>query len=62
MTRHRREHFGHGLAEEGQYLEAEAVDGVESAPPSNAGPVKTREVPENDVPAEYNVPNRERQS
>jgi len=26
--------------------------GVESAPPSDAGPVKTREVLENDVPAE----------
>jgi hypothetical protein len=50
------------LTEEGQYLEAEVVDGVENAPPADAGPVKTKEVPENDVPAEYRVPNRERQS
>ena len=50
------------LAEEGQYLEAEVVDTVENAPGSDAGPVKTKEVPENDLPAEYRVPNRERQS
>jgi hypothetical protein len=50
------------LAEEGQYLEAEVVEGVENAPGSDAGPVKTKEGPENDVPAEYRVPNRERQS
>ncbi len=50
------------LVEEGQYLEAEVIDGVENAPDSDAGPVKTREVPEDDVPAEYRAPNRERQS
>ena len=50
------------LAEEGQYLEAEVVDAVENAPTSDSGPVKTKEVPENDVPLEYRVPNRERQS
>ena len=50
------------LTEEGQYLEGEVVEGVENAPGNDAGPMKTREVPENDVPAEYRVPNRERQS
>ena len=50
------------LVEEGQYLEAEVVDAVENAPNSDAGPVKTKEVPEDDVPAEYQVPDRERQS
>jgi hypothetical protein len=48
------------LVEEGQYLEAEVVEGVESAPDADAGPVKTKEVPEDDVPAEYRVPDRER--
>jgi hypothetical protein len=51
------------LVEEGQYLEAEVVDGVENAPTSDQGEVKTKEVPEDDVPPEYRVlPNRERQS
>lgn len=51
------------LIEEGQYLEAEAVEGVENAPVAGAGPVKTKEVPEDDVPDEYRVPDgRERQS
>jgi hypothetical protein len=50
------------LTEEGQYFEAEVVDAVENAPPADAGPVKTKEVPEDDVPAEYYVPDRERQS
>ena len=48
------------LVEEGQYLEAEVVEGVEDAPNADAGPVKTKEVPEDDVPAEYRVPDRER--
>jgi hypothetical protein len=47
------------LTEEGQYLEAEVVDGVENAPSADEGPVKTREVPEDDVPAEYRGPDRE---
>jgi hypothetical protein len=38
------------LLEEGQYLEAEAVAGVEDADESE---VRTREVPEDDVPEEY---------
>jgi hypothetical protein len=50
------------LVEQGQYFEADAVDGVENAPGSDAGPVKAKEVPEDDVPAEYRVPDRERRS
>jgi len=47
------------LTEEGQYLEAAVVDGVENAPPADAGPIKTKEVPEDDVPPEYFDPERE---
>ena len=47
------------LTEEGQYLEAEVVDGVENAPLADAGPIKTKEVPEDDVPPEYLDPERE---
>jgi hypothetical protein len=50
------------LVEEGQYFEAEVVDGIENAPTSDAGEIRTREVPEDDVPAEYRAPSRERQS
>jgi len=50
------------LTEEGQYLEAEIVAGVENAPLADAGPVKTKEVPEDDVPPEYLDPEREQQS
>jgi hypothetical protein len=38
------------LAEEGQAFEAELIDAVENAP---EGEVRTREVPEDDVPEEY---------
>ena len=38
------------LAEEGQAFEAELIDAVENAP---EGEIKTREVPEDDVPEEY---------
>ncbi len=41
------------LLEEGQYAEAEAISGVESAPDADEGEVHTREVPEDDVPQEY---------
>ena len=41
------------LLEEGQYAEAEAVSGVENAPDADKGEVRTREVPEDDVPEEY---------
>jgi hypothetical protein len=51
------------LTEEGQYLEAEVVEGVEDAPDADAGPIKTKEVPEDDVPEEYRVgDNRDQQS
>jgi hypothetical protein len=44
------------LVEEGQALEAEYVSGVENAPDADQGEVRTREVPEDDVPDEYKNP------
>lgn len=41
------------LVEEGQYYEAAIVSGVEDAPDADEGPIKTREVREDDVPEEY---------
>jgi hypothetical protein len=41
------------LAAEGQDFEAEIVDAVENAPDPDESEVKTREVPQNDVPGEY---------
>lgn len=41
------------LADEGQAFEAEVVSGVENAPDADEGEVKTKEVPEDDVPSEY---------
>jgi hypothetical protein len=41
------------LMEEGNAFEAEAVEGIEDAKPPDVSEVKTREVPEDDVPAEY---------
>jgi hypothetical protein len=41
------------LVEEGQYLEAEAISGVENAPDADVAEVHTRQVPEDDVPSEY---------
>jgi hypothetical protein len=41
------------LSEEGQAFEAEVVSGVENAPDADQGEVRTHEVPEDDVPAEY---------
>ena len=41
------------LLEEGQYMEAEAVSGVENARDADQGEVRTTEVPEDDVPEEY---------
>ena len=41
------------LVEEGSFYEAAVVSGVENAPDADQGPVKTREVPEEDVPDEY---------
>jgi len=41
------------LLEEGNAFEAEAVEGVEDAPEAGKGEIRTREVPEDDVPEEY---------
>ena len=41
------------LIEEGNAFEAEAISGVERAADDATAPVQTREVPEDDVPAEY---------
>ena len=41
------------LAEEGQDYEAGIINGIENAPDADQGEVRTREVPEDDVPEEY---------
>jgi N utilization substance protein A len=41
------------LAEEGNAFEAEAIEGVEDAQDPDVSEVITREVPEDDVPEEY---------
>ena len=41
------------LLEEGQSFEAEALNGVENAPDPDQGEVRTRQLPEDDVPEEY---------
>jgi len=41
------------LLDEGQALEAEAVQGVENAPDPDQGEVRTRQTREDDVPEEY---------
>lgn len=41
------------LLEEGNPFEADVVKGVEDAPSPDNGPVRTHEVPEDDVPDEY---------
>lgn len=41
------------LLEEGNAFEADAVAGVEDAPPADVAEVTTRQVPEDDVPPEY---------
>lgn len=41
------------LSEEGNAFEADVVAGVESAKDPDVSEVKTREVPEDDVPEEY---------
>jgi len=41
------------LVEEGQSFEGELVDAVENAPDPDVAEVRTREVPEDDVPEEY---------
>ncbi len=47
------------LLEEGQYMEAEAVGGVEYDENGDVKELRTREVPEDDVPLEYLNPERE---
>jgi hypothetical protein len=41
------------LLEEGQSFEASLIEGIEDAASADNGPLKPREVPEDDVPAEY---------
>jgi hypothetical protein len=41
------------LLEEGQAFEAGVIGGVEDVPSADEGEIKTREVPEDDVPQEY---------
>ena len=41
------------LMEEGQSFEAEVLNGIERASDANEGEVRTHEVPEDDVPEEY---------
>jgi hypothetical protein len=41
------------LAEEGQSFEAEVIGGVENTPDADVAEVHTKQVPEDDVPAEY---------
>lgn len=41
------------LVEEGQSFEAEAISGVEDAPDPDVAEVHTKQVPEDDVPLEY---------
>jgi hypothetical protein len=41
------------LVEEGQFFEAEVVNGVENAPPADAGPVKIHTRKVDDVPPAY---------
>ena len=41
------------LLEQGNALEAEAVQGIENALDADQGEVETHEVPEDDVPQEY---------
>jgi hypothetical protein len=41
------------LLEEGNAFEADVVKGVEDAPSPDTGPVRTHEVPEDDIPDEY---------
>jgi len=41
------------LADEGQSFEAGLIEGVEDAPDPDVSEVRTRQVPEDDVPPEY---------
>lgn len=46
------------LQEEGQTFEAGIVEAVQTAPNADQGPIRTREVPEDDVPPEYDDEDR----
>ena len=46
------------LLEEGQTFEAGIVGGVENAPDADQGEVRTHEVPQDDVPEEYDDKDR----
>jgi hypothetical protein len=48
------------LLEEGQTFEAGIVQGVQNAPNADQGEIRTREVPEDDVPLEYEDQDRDR--
>jgi hypothetical protein len=50
------------LLEEGDAYEANVIDGVESAKNADVSEVRTREVPEDDVPEEYLDQDQERAS
>jgi len=41
------------LLEEGQSFEAEVISGIQNAPDPDVSEVHTRQVPEDDVPTEY---------
>jgi hypothetical protein len=41
------------LVEEGQSFEAQVIAGVENVPDADEGEVRPKQVPEDDVPAEY---------
>ena len=41
------------LLEEGNAFEAEVIKGIEDVPDADEGEIRTREVPEDDVPEEY---------
>jgi hypothetical protein len=41
------------LVEEGQSFEAEVISGIENAPDADVAEVHTKQVPEDDVPPEY---------
>jgi len=46
------------LIDEGQSLEASVIDAVENAPDPDVAEVRTRQVPEDDVPEEYLNPDQ----
>jgi hypothetical protein len=47
------------LLEEGQSFEAGVIRGVENAPDADVAEVTTREVPQDDVPLEYQNPEQD---